>query len=258
MSTSIAPPPLDEVVSLADVEFFMSYPFDIFARMRAEAPVYWSENDRAWALTKYEDIRFVSKSPDLFSNRFGQTAPQCRTPDDGRPMVDDPITGRPMTRARGAPGANDRGRGPDILTSVDPPAAHVPPQAGERRVHAEGDRPLEQHVAELAVAQIDRIEPGVEMDFVDDGGGAGADAHDRGDARRVDRPPRRLPPLVRRLHRAERPERRVATRRETDQYIAVDHRVPRLLHRSSCATGTPTRATTCSPRSPTPTTTVSR
>ena len=44
MTTSIAPPPLDDLVSLADVEFFMSYPFDVFARMRAEAPVYWSEN----------------------------------------------------------------------------------------------------------------------------------------------------------------------------------------------------------------------
>jgi cytochrome P450 len=166
VSTSIAPPPLDDLVSLADVEFFMSYPFDVFARMRAEAPVYWSEKDRAWAITKYEDIRFVSKSPNLFSNRFGQTAPQCRTPDDGRPMADDPITGCPMTRAavlRGElPGART-----DILTGVDPPRHTFLRKLASSAFTPRAIALLEDHVAELAVKQIDRIEPGAEMDFVD-------------------------------------------------------------------------------------------
>jgi cytochrome P450 len=158
--------PLSELVSLADVEFFMGYPFDLYARMRAEAPVYWSEMDTAWALTKYEDIRFVSKSPELFSNRFGQIAPQCRTPDDGQPEVEDPLTGHPMPRAAALRGQMTEVR-PDILTSLDPPRHTFIRKLASAAFTPKAINRLEQHVAELAVAQIDRIEPGVEMDFID-------------------------------------------------------------------------------------------
>ena len=166
MTTSTAPAPLGDLVRLADVEFFMSYPFDVFARMRAEAPVYWSEDDQAWALTRYEDIRQVSKSPHLFSNRFGQIAPQCRTPDDGRPVVDDPIAGCPMPR-RAVARAEMIGRRTDILTSVDPPRHTFLRKIASSAFTPKAISLLEQHVAELAVAQVDRIEPGVEMDFID-------------------------------------------------------------------------------------------
>jgi cytochrome P450 len=158
--------PLSELVSLADVEFFMEYPFDVYARMRAEAPVYWSEIDDAWALTKYEDIRAVSKAPDLFSNRFGQIAPQCRTPDDGEPEVEDPLTGRLMPRAATLRGLMTEAR-PDILTSVDPPRHTFLRKLASAAFTPKAINRLEQHVADLAVAQIDRIEPGVELDFIE-------------------------------------------------------------------------------------------
>jgi cytochrome P450 len=158
--------PLSELVSLADVEFFMEYPFDVYARMRAEAPVYWSEVDNAWALTKYEDIRTVSKSPHLFSNRFGQIAPQCRTPDDGEPAVEDPVTGRVMPRAATLRAQMTEVR-PDILTSVDPPRHTFLRKVASAAFTPKAISLLEQHVADLAVAQIDRIEPGVELDFVE-------------------------------------------------------------------------------------------
>ena len=256
MTTSTAPAPLGDLVRLADVEFFMSYPFDVFARMRAEAPVYWSEDDQAWALTKYEDIRQVSKSPHLFSNRFGQIAPQCLTPDDGRPVVDDPITGCPMPR-RAVLRAEMIGRRTDILTSVDPPRHTFLRKIASSAFTPKAISLLEQHVAELAVAQVDRIEPGRRDGLRRHGGGAGADAGDRGDARCVDRSARRLPALVRRLHRAERPER--DSRRGRDQpVLRLHHRVQRLLHQGAAGSRGRTRATTCSPRSRTPTTTASR
>lgn len=164
--TSTNAPPLSELVSLADVDFFTSYPVDVFARMRSEAPVYWSEDDQAWALTKYEDIRLVSKSPHLFSNRYGQIAPQCRTVDDGEPGEDDPLTGRPMPRAAVLRGAMTQLR-PDILTSLDPPRHTFIRKLASAAFTPKAINRLEQHVADLAVAQVDRIEPGVEVDFVD-------------------------------------------------------------------------------------------
>jgi cytochrome P450 len=164
--TSSTATPLSELVSLVDVDFYMNYPYDLYARMRAEAPVYWSERDQAWALTKYEDIRLVSKTPHLFSNRFGQIAAQCGTPDDGEPEVDDPITGHPMPRPATLRGAMNELR-PDILTSVDPPRHTFLRKVASAAFTPKAITRLEQHVADLAVAQIDRIEPGVEMDFIE-------------------------------------------------------------------------------------------
>lgn len=48
-------------------------PHDIFRRLRHEAPVYWNEGAEAnfWALTKYDDIVFVSQNPDIFSSAEG-------------------------------------------------------------------------------------------------------------------------------------------------------------------------------------------
>ena len=166
MSISTAPAPLGDLVRLADPEFFMRYPFDVYARMRAEAPVYWSEHDHAWALTKYEDIRFVSKSPHLFSSRFGQTASHCAIPDDGQPVTDDPVDGCPMPR-RAVARASVLGGREDILTAVDPPRHGFLRKLASSAFTPKAIALLEQHVAELAVAQIDRIEPGVEVDFVD-------------------------------------------------------------------------------------------
>ena len=166
MTTLIAPAPLGDLVRLADVEFFMRYPFDVFARMRAEAPVYWSEFDQTWALTKYEDIRYVSKSPELFSNRFGQLSSQCRGRDDGKPMVDDPIDGCPMPR-RAVIRAELLGGREDILTAVDPPRHGFLRKLASSAFTPKAIALLEQHVADLAVEQIDRIQPGVEVDFVD-------------------------------------------------------------------------------------------
>ena len=45
------------------------YPHDVWTRLRAEAPVYWfdrSDGHDFWAITKHEDIRWISKRPELF------------------------------------------------------------------------------------------------------------------------------------------------------------------------------------------------
>ena len=54
---------LDDQVRLMEPAWFMSYPHDVYARLRREAPVYWSPRDGLWAISKYDDVRWVSKNP---------------------------------------------------------------------------------------------------------------------------------------------------------------------------------------------------
>ena len=56
--------------------FINGQPFDIFKRLRQEAPIYWHEESLDfepgfWALTKHEDIVRVSKDPMTFSSAVG-------------------------------------------------------------------------------------------------------------------------------------------------------------------------------------------
>ena len=54
----------DEVV-LTPEYFADLYPY--FHRLRAEAPVYWSERLRAWVLTRYDDVQAGLNDPRLNS-----------------------------------------------------------------------------------------------------------------------------------------------------------------------------------------------
>ena len=56
--------------------FIDGQPFDLFKRLRQEAPIYWHEESLDfepgfWALTKHEDIVKVSKDPMTFSSAVG-------------------------------------------------------------------------------------------------------------------------------------------------------------------------------------------
>ena len=50
-------------------------PHEVFARMRAETPVTWTEEADGgrgfWSLTKYEDVLYASRHAELFSSRLG-------------------------------------------------------------------------------------------------------------------------------------------------------------------------------------------
>src|SRR5689334_22020231 len=59
---------LADDVRLLESAWFQSYPHDVYARLRNEAPVFHSERDNIWAITKYEDVRYISRTPALFAN----------------------------------------------------------------------------------------------------------------------------------------------------------------------------------------------
>ena len=68
---------IGQICELDKWESFMDgQPFDLFERLRKEAPIYWHEESLDfepgfWALTKHEDIIKVSKDPLTFSSAVG-------------------------------------------------------------------------------------------------------------------------------------------------------------------------------------------
>nr|VTP02723.1 Putative cytochrome P450 124 [Mycobacterium riyadhense] len=56
-------------------DFYAGNPYPAFKELRATAPVCWNDVTNFWALLKYEDIRFVSINPAMFSSANGITIP---------------------------------------------------------------------------------------------------------------------------------------------------------------------------------------
>jgi linalool 8-monooxygenase len=87
-------PTLAEVARLDDPSFYASEPHDVFARLRAEAPVYWCEGTAFWAVSRYEDARHVLRHPELFSS-LGDHQLESWVNHPGAPLFrfrdDDPI-----------------------------------------------------------------------------------------------------------------------------------------------------------------------
>ena len=67
-------------VNLADPDTFSrGFPHDVFRRLRREAPVYWHAQPHArgkrgfFVVSKYEDVRHVGRTPQVFSSAAGIT-----------------------------------------------------------------------------------------------------------------------------------------------------------------------------------------
>ncbi|MGH8010427.1 MAG: cytochrome P450, partial [Candidatus Binatia bacterium] len=69
-------------------------PFPYYAQLRREAPVYWIEPMQAWAISRYEEVFFVLRNPQLFSSAkwWAATAAQDMDPSLEAPhiMASDP------------------------------------------------------------------------------------------------------------------------------------------------------------------------
>lgn len=64
-------PPLEEIARLDDPAFWAGDPYPALARLRREAPVFWYEPGQFWAVTRYEDVRYVSQHSELFTSTKG-------------------------------------------------------------------------------------------------------------------------------------------------------------------------------------------
>jgi cytochrome P450 len=84
--------PETEPDALANVELFMQgQPFDIYARLRAEAPVAWQREGNNgpgfWALTQYNDVMRVDGDPKTFSSQKGGILMAYGPPETRHPLL---------------------------------------------------------------------------------------------------------------------------------------------------------------------------
>jgi len=62
---------LSELVRLEDPSFYWDDPYPVLQRLRQEDPVFFYEPLNMWVVSRYEDIRYVGRTPEIFSNRDG-------------------------------------------------------------------------------------------------------------------------------------------------------------------------------------------
>lgn len=167
-NTVVEPPSgqlaLEAAARLMDPHFYWSQPFDVYARLRREAPVFWSEAGQLWALSKYDDLKYVSHNPQLFSSGYGVWASESLPPDDGCELPEAGMPRRAELRRRVAlsyvfPGSEN-------ILAADPPRHGV-----LRRLVGSAFTPrmlsaLEDSIRSLVVDSLEAMTAGETADFV--------------------------------------------------------------------------------------------
>jgi cytochrome P450 len=92
---------MQTTVPLHSPDFFVGDPYPAYQELRAASPVVWNDVTKFWALLKYEDIRYVSSNPALFSSTKGITIPDPALPEpvqEGNLIFTDPPRHRQLRK----------------------------------------------------------------------------------------------------------------------------------------------------------------
>lgn len=146
-------------INLNDPQMFIEGRFhDALRVLRNEDPVYWNAGNETvngfWAITKYEDVRYISRNPELFISSRGIAGPGLRPEALAEAMANDP-----------AAAAQSTGGGASIIT-MDPPR-HVK----MRRLVNKGFTPravaaMEPEIRRITTEILDQVADREEFDFV--------------------------------------------------------------------------------------------
>ncbi|OBF48562.1 cytochrome [Mycobacterium sp. 852002-50816_SCH5313054-b] len=82
-------------------DFYAGDPYPAYRELRATMPVCWNDVTNFWALLKYEDIRFVSSNPSLFTSTKGISIPDPQQPNpvqEGNLIFTDPPRHRQLRK----------------------------------------------------------------------------------------------------------------------------------------------------------------
>lgn len=82
-------------------DFYAGDPYPVYRELRTTSPVVYNDVTNFWALLKYEDIRYVSSHPQLFSSTFGISIPDPDLPEpvqEGNLIFTDPPRHRQLRK----------------------------------------------------------------------------------------------------------------------------------------------------------------
>jgi len=82
-------------------DFYAGDPYPAYRELRAASPVVWNDVTKFWALTKYEDVRFVSGQPLKFTSTKGITISDPAQPEpvqEGNLIFTDPPRHRQLRK----------------------------------------------------------------------------------------------------------------------------------------------------------------
>lgn len=151
---------LDEIVQVTTPEFWMSYPHDTYTRLRTEQPVFWSERDEVWVLSRYDDVRSVSRQPDVFANGYGIMANAALI------RADEGDAHRPMARAEARRRSEMQYADSEYIAIADRPRhTYLRKLVADRFTPAAVAR-LDRRLQALSDEVVARIEPDAEVDFI--------------------------------------------------------------------------------------------
>ena len=66
---------MDRTFPLHSPDFYRGDPHPVYRILRKDAPVYWCDEGEFWAVSKYEDVRFISRNPGQFTSTKGIIIP---------------------------------------------------------------------------------------------------------------------------------------------------------------------------------------
>src|SRR5262245_40166087 len=95
-------------------------PYPYYAALRDEAPVYWAEGAQAWCVSRYDDVQFVLRSPELFSSDAMRTMLMGARPGIN-PLEDPDVMVRALALTQALSFPLEELMGARQLLSEDPP-----------------------------------------------------------------------------------------------------------------------------------------
>src|SRR5260370_29421907 len=146
-------PALRDLVRIEDPQFYLDDPFPVFARMRAESPVFYHEPLDTFVLTKHEDVRFVNRNPAIFSNARGIFLNDVKYQ---QAQTDGPT----MTDSFFPPGGEQIG-------TTDPPRHHELRRVVTPAFSARALQLMEDEIRGYCAELVDQIEPGAVTDSME-------------------------------------------------------------------------------------------
>ncbi len=138
---------LEDLVQIEDPAFYDD-PHPILTRLRAERPVFLYEPLDCWVLSKYDDIKLVGRSPEIFSNAKGF-------------LLNDLRYGNITKENFIAPGS-------EFLSTSDPPRHRELRRMISPSLTPRSLRSFEDPIRENCLKLLEGITPGEPIDFVNE------------------------------------------------------------------------------------------